>query len=222
MPKGKSGIKRGVGNSRSSKSGSSNNDSTIAPNREALIASSPDSMRQLESLAAKGVIPDRIVEGSREERERIYEAINRLYPEPPGEMNNYEVIQRDRRHIEVRFRQKLMEAESPPQLTLTHPDMSESARAGLIKHAIYRQRPAVELALLSRSDGYASFPIASKYGKRVLSSSEKVAADREMISYVEGLLKSPLTREGLQSNQSEWRKMNGGWRRVGSISGEEL
>ena len=55
-----------------------------------------------------------------------------------------------------------------------------------------------------------------------MSEAEKAAADREMISHVEGLLKSQLTREGLESNQSEWRRMSGGWRRVGTISGEEI
>ena len=211
MPKGHSGIKRGgTGITTPAK-----DERTIVPNREALVASSPDSVRQLEILASKGVMPDRIVEGSREERERIYEAIDRLYPAPPGEMNNYDVIQRDRRHIEVRFRQNMMEAESPPQLTLTRPEMSERARAGLIKQAIYRQRAAVEVALSTRKSGFPTYEMADKYGRKILSNSEKAQVDREIGEFVQSMLKTPMSSEGREIDSDMWIRVSGGWERHG-------
>lgn len=201
---------KSAGNSAVTSSGTQ----TIESVKKPFSASSPDSLKQLESMAQRGEIPAWISEGSREERERIYEAIDRLYPAPPGELNNYEVIQVDRRHIEVRFRHDMMTAESPGQLNLTRPDMSESARSGMIKQAIYLQRDAAELALVSRKGGFPSYEMANRYGRRVLSDAEKAQADREIESYIQSVLKSPMSKGGRELNAINWRKVSGGWERA--------
>ena len=216
MPKGKSGIRRGSSNGgTSSKEASSpTKTETIEALKQPLIVSSPDSMKKLEEMASRGEIPGWLSEGSREERERMYEAIDRLYPDPPGELNNYEVIPRGRHNIEVRFRQDLMTAESPSQLNLTRPEMSESARRGMIKQAIYLQRDSAELALASRKGGFPTFEMSHKYLRRVLSNAEKEQADREIESFIQKMLKSPMSKAGRAANAGMWRKVAGGWERA--------
>ena len=224
MPKGNSGIKRNGGSSRESPKAEASEKRTLEVSENRIDASSPDAIGELREMASRGEFPEFIESSSRESRERFYEKFDQIYPDPPGILNDYSVKQIGSSSIQVSFKHNLAEAESPPSIVLPRrvDKVSETVKRGAIKHAIYSQRPAVELALLSRSDGYASFAIAGKYGKRVLSGAEKAAADREMIEHVEGLLKSSLTREGYRANESEWRSMNGGWRRVGTIGASEL
>ena len=220
MPKGKSGIKREskVENGKQNVSDKPKEPSrTFEVSRTVINASSPDSIEKLRIMAQRGEIPQSIELGSREQREQIYEEFNRLYPDPPGILNDYRVEKLGSKSVHVTFNYNMAEAESPPMLTFPSRHSSEGAQAGVIKHAIYERRPAVENALLVRMGGYATSELAMKYGKRVLSGDEKAKVDREMIRHVERLLGSPITKAGQEYNQAAWIKRGGGWVRAGAL-----
>ena len=176
----------------------------------------PNSIQKLREMAERGEFPQFIESQTREARERFYEEFNKLYPDPPGILNDYRIEQEGSRRINILFNYNMAEAESPPPVVLPKKNSSEAVRNGAIKYAIYAQRPAVENALLVRKGGYSSYELAAKYGKRVLSAKEKAEADREMISFVEKLMKSPLSKEGHLYNQEAWKKQGNGWVRAGA------
>ena len=194
---------------------------TIESTGQTLDASNSNSLSELETMAKRGQIPERILMGSTEERERIYEAIDRLYPDPPGILGDYRVEQVGGRSLQVSFNYAMAEAESPSTITLPSRKSSDSVRAGAIKQAIYTQRPRVENALLTRKGGYTSYDLATKYGKRVLSAAEKAEADRKMIAFVERLMGSPMSKGGHEYNQAAWLKRNGGYVRAGALDASD-
>lgn len=180
----------------------------------------PNSIQQLRELASRGEVPLDASTGSFEEREKFFEEFDRLYPDPPGILNDYRIERDSKRSAYIYFNYNMAEAESPGLVSM-HEKLSELAKHGIIKYEIYRHRSGVERALYSRMGGYSSYDLANKYGKRVISSAEKAQADREMIAHVERLLASPMSKRGLAGNQGDWTKVAGGWRRNAAFSGED-
>ena len=158
--KGTSGVRRGGGSAKVENANQTYNESSI----KRLNVDSPDSIQKLREMARRGEYPEFIESVTREGRERFYEEFNRLYPDPPGILNDYRIEQLDSRRINVLYNYELAEAESPALIRLPSRNPSESVRNGAIKYAIYTSRPAVENALLTRQGGYSSFALAEKYG----------------------------------------------------------
>ena len=179
---------------------------------------SPEFINNLREMASRGEFPAFIDASSRESRERFYEEFNRLYPEPPGILNDYRIETDLRgRSAQVYFNYNLAEAESPGHIRfLRGANTTEEVKAGQIKHAIYVQRSAVEFALSSRMGEFPSYDLAKKYGGRVLSKLERDEADRAIYQHVEGLLKSPMTARGKWLNAEEWLERDGGYIRKGT------
>ena len=203
MPKGNSGIKR---------SGDRTGTAAPAPeqtpavrttelSKAELNASDAKSIEQLRAMASRGEIPNAI-EGSREDRERIFEEFNRLYPDPPGILNDYRLdTSLGAKQVGIFFNYNMAEAESPQFITYSRRNKtSEAAKAGQIKYEIYKSRPAVELALSSRHSGFSTFEMAQKWGGRVLNDSEK--------------LKRPAKWKRIYSGYSERRCPKRGKRRM--------
>lgn len=187
-----------------------------------LNVDNPDSIQQLREMAQRGEYPEFITSMTREGRERFYEEFDKLYPDPPGILNDYRVEPFSRHAVQVYFNYNMAEAESPGLVKLPSSNTSEAVQRGIIKHAIYVQRPAVERALLTRYGGYSSYEIADRYGRRVLSSTEKAQADREIIVQVERVLGSPLSKFGQRINAEEWISRDGGWVRGGALRPEDF
>lgn len=187
-----------------------------------LNVDNPDSIEQLREMAQRGEYPEFITSMTREGRERFYEEFDKLYPDPPGILNDYRVEPFSRRAVQVYFNYNMAEAESPGLVNLPSKNSGEAVRRGIIKHAIYVQRPAVERALLTRYGGYSSYEIADRYGRRVLSSTEKAQADREIIAQVERVLGSPLSKFGQRINAEDWISRDGGWVRGGALRPEDF
>ena len=187
-----------------------------------LNVDNPDSVQRLREMAQRGEYPEFIEGTTREGRERFYEEFDRLYPDPPGILNDYRVEPFSRRAIQVYFNYHMAEAESPGIVNLPSSTISEAVRRGVIKHALYVQRPAVENALLTRYGGYSSYDIANRYGKRVLSTVERTQADREMLSQVEQLMGSPVSNRGQISNANSWLSRDGGWVLITALTAEDL
>lgn len=187
-----------------------------------LNVDNPDSIQQLREMAQRGEYPEFITSMTREGRERFYEEFDKLYPDPPGILNDYRVEPFSRRAVQVYFNYNMAEAESPGLVNLPSSNTSEAVQRGIIKHAIYVQRPAVERALLTRYGGYSSYEIADRYGRRVLSSAEKAQADREIIAQVERVLGSPLSKFGQRINAEDWISRDGGWVRGGALRPEDF
>ena len=93
---------------------------------------------------------------------------------------------------------------------------TETEKAGAIKYAIYKHRGHLELAVLCRRGGFATYEMAEKYGGRLLSNAEKAVVDSEMNAYILKLFGTPLSAEGYEQNNHEWFKEPGGWRRMGN------
>lgn len=224
--KNKSGIRRG-GGSRAKRQSSGQEvqapPQTLEVSRATLDASRPEATRELQDMANRGEVPFKL-SGSGEDRERIYEEFDRLYPDPPGILGDYRLDESmGSRQVGIFFNYGMAEAESPSYVRYPrYGKDSEAAKRGLIKHEIYKTRPAVELALSSRHHGYASLEQAQKYGKRVLSNAEREQADREIISQVESLLRTPMSRAGLEYNRSEWRRQGNGWVRLSALSASDM
>ncbi|MBQ6113893.1 MAG: hypothetical protein IJL11_00800 [Synergistaceae bacterium] len=209
---GASGIKRGGGaeTPKATASGAQTTEVTST----VLNLSNSDGISQLKEMAKRGEVPQGIEAGSREANERFYEEFDRLYPNPPGILNDYTVTPQGSRTVDVVFNYNMAEAESPYTVTLPSRNASESARRGAIKHAIYKKRPAVELALSSRSNGFSNFDMADKWGNRVLNNSEKAQVNREMEANIQRLLGTPMSKRGRELNESFWVKSGEGWTRA--------
>ena len=167
----------------------------------------------------------RVIDGMRADptpygadKERIYEEINRLYPDPPGILNDYHLdTSLGPNQVGIFFNYNMAEAESPQFVTYSRRrNTSEAAKAGQIKQEIYRMRPNVEYALSSRLGGFSSYDLAEKYGGRVVSKAERDEANRAIISRVEKLLSSPMTKRGQKMNETDWVERDGGYFRIGT------
>ena len=167
MPKGKSGIKRGGDSKRGENSPKAevSTPQTLEVSERRIDASSSNAINDLREMAKRGEVPDS-VSGTGEERERFYEEFNRLYPEPPGILNDYRLDTRmGANQIGVFYNYNMAEAESPGFFMYSNRrKTSEAAKIGQIKHEIYKTRSKVELALSSRSSGFSNFDMAQKWG----------------------------------------------------------
>ena len=215
MPKGNSGIKRNGGSSRESPKAEASEKRTLEVSENRIDASSPDAIGELREMASHGEVPFS-VSGSGEERERFYEEFDRLYPAPPGILNDYRLdTSMGANQIGVFYNYNMAEAESPGFFTYSRRrNTSEAARAGQIKYEIYKTRSKVELALSSRSSGFSNLEMAQKWGGRVLNNSEKAQVNREMESNIRNLLGTPMSQAGKRLNESFWVKSGEGWVRI--------
>ena len=233
MPKGKSGIKRGGGKASAERKtsgevGQPKVGGTIEIGSTSLDIQDSAYLEKLEAMSKRNELPARLVDSSLEvpkgqqgpssargmDHEKFYEEIDRLYPEPPGEMGKYHVRDLGSR-ADIEFEYDSFTGEEPSPRYPLGQKSSDRAKAGAVKYAIYRQRGALELAALSRAgDGYGTLEMAQKWGGRLLSDSEKAAATREMEAHIQRVFKSPLSRAGRELNDSMWRREKGGWRRV--------
>lgn len=130
---------------------------------------------------------------------------------PPGIMSEYHTEDFGRR-VEIHFDNDFVRGESilvdmPKNTTLPE-------KRKIIYQAINQHRPALELAALSRREGFATFEMSRKWGGRLLSDAEKKQVNDEMTEHIRQLFKSPLSREGRKLNESFWKKKSGGWRRL--------
>ena len=91
---------------------------------------------------------------------------------------------------------------------------TQEEREKAIIEAVKKHRPNLELAALSRRNGFATFEMSQKWGGRLLSDAEKKQADIEMEDYIKQLFNSPLSQKGRELNESYWEHEDGGWRRV--------
>ena len=91
---------------------------------------------------------------------------------------------------------------------------TQEEREKAVIEAVKKHRPNLELAALSRRNGFATFEMSQKWGGRLLSDAEKKQADIEMEDYIKQLFNSPLSQKGRELNESYWEHEDGGWRRV--------
>lgn len=220
MPKGNSGIKRGGGSTGTTAPALEQTSAvrTMEVNETTILnAGSPNAIQQLRDMASRGEIPA-FIDGTGADKERIYEEINRLYPDPPGILNDYHLdTSLGPNQVGIFFNYNMAEAESPQFVTYSRRrNTSEAAKAGQIKQEIYRMRPNVEYALSSRLGGFSSYDLAEKYGGRVVSKAERDEANRAIISRVEKLLSSPMTKRGQKMNETDWVERDGGYFRIGT------
>lgn len=219
MPKGNSGIKRNGGGTGTTAPATEQTSTvrTFEPSETSIEIADPNSIQQLRELASRGEVPLSATTGNDQQYEKFFEEFDRLYPTPPGILNDYRIVPNSKRSAYIYFNHDMAYAESPGLVPLRE-KFSESAKNGMIKYEIYRRRAAVERTLYSRMGGYSSYDLADKYGSRVISAAEKAHADKEMIAYVEKMLASPMSKRGLAGNQSAWTKVAGGWRRNAAMT----
>ena len=203
----------GIGRGHGKRNGKKTSPSPIGGTLE-LNDTTINSVEELRAMAQKGEVPLAMNAFSREGNEQLFEEFNRLYPDPPGILNDYTVRAEGLRGVEVTYRHNLAEAESPRYVSFPSRKSSEAAKSGAIKHAIYVTRSRVELALSCRMEGYATLEMAQKWGHRILSSAEKAQVDREIEANTQRLLKSPMTKRGREMSERQWRREGEGWRRI--------
>ena len=87
-------------------------------------------------------------------------------------------------------------------------------RQKAVINAINKHRPNLELAALSRRDGFATFEMSQKWSGRLLSDAEKNQVNQEMEQHIKNLFKSPLSEKGRELNEAYWKHEAGGWRRI--------
>lgn len=176
-----------------------------------LNVDNPDSIQQLREMAQRGEYPEFITSMTREGRERFYEEFDKLYPDPPGILNDYRVEPLGLRGLRVIFNYSLAEAESPGVINLPDKNSGEAVRRGLIKYAIYQTRPRVEYALGCRRGGFSDYQLAHEYGGRVVSTAERDLVNAIMTMQVSAEIGSPLSRQGRAGIEGAWKPKNGGW-----------
>ena len=176
-----------------------------------LNVDNPDSIQQLREMAQRGEYPEFIGGTTREGQERFYEEFDRLYPDPPGILNDYRVEPLGLRGLRVNFNYSLAEAESPGVINLPSKNSGEAVRRGLIKYAIYKTRPRVEYALGCRRGGFSDYQLAHEYGGRVVSTAERDLVNAIMTMQVSSEIGSPLSRQGRAGIEGAWKPKNGGW-----------
>ena len=202
---------------------------TVEESRASLDVQDPDYMKKLESMARRNELPSSLVDSSLDvpagkqgpllakaaDYEKFYEAIDRLYAEPSGELGKYEVIESYGGNWEVRFRHpSFMDVEPGGRYPLGS-QSSDASKAGMRKYRLLQARPALEQAELTRMQGgFGTSSLYEKYGGRILNDAEKAQATREMEAHIERLFGSPITRQGRELNNQDWRKVKGGWRRA--------
>lgn len=172
---------------------------------------SDNNSSDIAGMLKNGEIPAKIT-GTKSERAKIFEEIDRLYPNPSGIMSEYHVND-TLGTASIHFDNNAIRGED---ILVRYPNGSKataSEKSGAIKYAIYRNRGALELAALCRRGGFATYEMAQKYGGRLLSNTEKSAVNREMNAHIKKLFGSPISREGREANETHWIKEPGGWRR---------
>ena len=223
-----SGVGRGHGRRSKGKAKPSKVVRTIEESGVSLDVQDADYIKKLESMAARQELPSSLVDSSLEvpsgkrgpllakaaDYEKFYEAIDRVYGAPSGELGKYEVIESYGGNWEVRFRHpSFMDIEPGGRYPLGSKS-SESSKSGMRKYMLLKTRPALEQAELTRMHGgFGTLSIYEKYGGRILNDAEKALATREMEAHIERLFGSPITRQGRELNEEDWRKVKGGWRR---------
>ena len=130
---------------------------------------------------------------------------------PPGIMSEYHTEDFGSR-IEINFDNNAVKGED------TYVNVSRKAtvteRQKAVINAINKHRPNLELAALSRRDGFATLEMSQKWSGRLLSEAEKKQVNQEMEQHIKNLFKSPLSEKGRELNEAYWKHEAGGWRRM--------
>ena len=179
----------------------------------------PDSLERLTAMAQRGELPSEIT-GTREERARIYEEIDRLYPKPAGVMSEYHVVEEMKSSAHIIFDN---EYTSGIDTNINYPRKmraTEAEKQGAIKYAVYKSRANLEYSATHRREwqgggGFATMDMARKYGGRGLSDKEKRHVERETAQHIQKLFKSSWSPEGRAKDNEHWYKTSEGWRRKG-------
>ncbi len=182
-------------------------------------ASRPEALKELAEMAKRGEIPSDIT-GSKEDRARLFEEIDRLYDVPPGELGKYTTVPESSRSLDLRFEHEFLSGGVQPRVrTANYLEKASPAEiSGATKYAIYKQRPVLEQALMYRADGWPTLEMSLKYGvkgTRTFTDTEKTQIDKEIRAYIEGQFKSPLSRKGEQFAAAYWKKQGNRWIRTG-------
>ena len=204
----------GRGSSSSGRGGGGGGSSSAKSEQQTLTISdkSANSVQDIEAMAKNGEIP-RKLEGGREEQKQMLEAIDRLYPDLPGVMGDYNVEDMGR-SLEISFNYNMLHGEDV-SARLPGRDVSQAVKDGAVKYAVYNHRGALELAASSRGlNGYPNLEIGQKWGSRLLSDHEKALANQDIYANVQKLFGSPISTEGKRLNEAYWSHENGGWRRA--------
>ena len=170
-------------------------------------------------MAKRGEIPSDIT-GSKEDRARLFEEIDRLYDVPPGELGKYTTVPESSRSLDLRFEHEFLSGGVQPRVrTANYLEQASPAEiSGATKYAIYKQRPILEQALMYRADGWPTHEMARKYGvrgTRTFTDAEKMQIDKEIRAYIEGQFKSSLSRKGEEMAAGYWGKQGDRWIRTG-------
>ena len=162
-------------------------------------------------MARSGVVPERLM-GTKEEKIKTLEEINRLYPDPPGIMGEYHVTESGST-LAIDFDNNAVMGEGTHINLPSGRHASEAEKAGAIKYAVYSHRAALELAASSRRQGFATLEMSQKWGGRLLTNTEKKQVNREIEQNIQKLFNTPMSKKGKELNESMWKKEDGGWRR---------
>ena len=213
---------------RGASSGKTNKGNTTATGTKSydiidvtLNADDPKAIDQIRNLAGRGEIPDSI-KGSADAREKVYEEIAKLYGDPPGVLNEYDVkpLNQSGTIINILFTNNeshIVGIYPQPVKYLKRGEASELSKQGQRTYEILKMRDAAIRASVYRGgDGWPNLEFQRKWGGRVLSNSEKAQADKEIRSYVERIFKSSLTAQDIKSMNIYWTRVDGGWIRTDS------
>ena len=130
---------------------------------------------------------------------------------PPGIMNEYHIEDFGNK-IEIHFDNNAVRGED------TYVNVSKKATAAerqkAVINAINKHRPNLELAALSRRNGFATLEMSQNWSGRLLSNAEKKQLNQEMEQHIKNLFKSSLSQKGRELNESYWKHEAGGWQRM--------
>ena len=130
---------------------------------------------------------------------------------PPGIMSEYHTEDLGSK-IYINFDNNAVRGEDTYVYVSSKATAAERQKA--VINAINKHRPNLELAALSRRDGFATFEMSQKWSGRLLSDAEKNQVNQEMEQHIKNLFKSPLSEKGRELNEAYWKHEAGGWRRI--------
>ena len=184
--------------------------------RAELNADNPNAIEELRAMAERGETPVKIT-GHKENRERIYEEMDKLYAAPVGALSEYTIRPLTPSPVEYKLRVDFdnFARAMPSRVDVPRRTTSEAAKRGAIKHAIYNYRPFAEQMYMFR-EGKGSYwddkGGSDAWRDRIFSSKERNETIQDMLRGIERTFGTPATEQGKKYIESGWTKVGDGWK----------
>lgn len=163
------------------------------------------SLEDLREMASHGEMPQKI-EGSREERARLFEEIDKLYERP---LYVHDVkIQEYGSTIDIQYLDNYFSGIGGTARCPSGRKASSAEREGVIKHRMYFDRAEMELRIHDMFGGFPTPEMREKYYGRPITDAERASVMAEAERIILKVMGSPLSPAGREQINAGWGKSN--------------